>query len=317
MEKLKDYYKILGISENASQDEVKKAYRKLAKQYHPDTHAGEKKAEERFKEISEAYAVLNNPEKRKQYDMMRKNPFAGAGGQGGFDFSNFANQGSGGFRMNFSGAEGGVGSLDDLLGDLFGFGKKRGKQRSNRYDDMFRGSRTRQANRGADIQAQVTVPFDLAVKGGETFVQIPSGKRMKIKIPPGSEEGKKMKLSGQGSPAPAGGTAGDLYIVLHITPSSKFERKGRDIYTSEKISLADAILGTEIEVTTVAGKKIKLKIPAGTDSGKMFRLRGMGVKATDGVGDFYVRIDIQTPKNLSSAQKREFKEWARKAGVLN
>ncbi len=316
MDPKKDYYKILGINENASQDDIKKAYRKLAKQYHPDTHSGDKKAEERFKNVSEAYAVLKDEKKRREYDMMRKNPFAGAG-QNGFGFNPGSQQQGGGFRVNFGeGGSGGFGGFDDLLGSLFGFGGKRsGGFSGSSQQDAFRG-RSRQPRKGADVQAEVSIPFELAARGGETMVQTPTGKRVKLKIQPGTDSGKKMKISGQGSPSPAGGPAGDLYIILKVKPHAKYERKGNDIYATEKINMAQAVLGTEIEVTTIQNKKVKLRIPAGSDSGKLFRLKGLGIQAANGKGDHYVRIEITTPDKLSSKARKSFEEWARGAGLL-
>jgi len=308
MDPRKDYYKILGVGENASQDEIKKAYRRLAKQYHPDTHAGDKKAEERFKDISEAYAALNDPKKRREYDLMRKNPFA----SGRSDFG-----GQGGFRVNFEDLNQGVGGIDDLLGNLFGFGGRRTRAENPFSGDTFRRSRSRQPIKGNDLQMEVTIPFELAVQGGETVIHAPGGKNLKLKIAVNTEDGKKVKMTGRGYPAPHGGQPGDLYVVLHVADHPRFERKGDDIYSSERINIAQALLGTEIEVLTIYNKKVKLKIPAGTDSGKLFRLKGLGIQKPNGKGDHYVRIEIGTPKHMSSGSKKRFEEWARKMGLLS
>ncbi|GAB4339689.1 MAG: J domain-containing protein [Calditrichia bacterium] len=309
MSQQKDYYKILGVSETATPEEIKKAYRKLAVKYHPDKHAGDKSAEERFKEISEAYAVLSDPEKRKQYDLFRRNPFAGSGA-GGFDFGNFQ---SGDFHINFGQSGGG---FEDILGDLFGFGNKR-SARSNVWD-IFSGERQQSSRpqRGKDLETELEIPFTLAVNGGETYVKTLQGKTVKLKIPAGTEDGKKLKIKGQGSPSLYGGEPGDLYVTIKVLPDSRFERKGNDIYSTARISLAEAVLGTEIQVELVNGKKVKLKIPEGTESGKLFRLRGMGVQNGTLKGDHFVRVEIDVPKNLSSQQKKRFKEWAKEAGLL-
>ena len=314
MDPKKDYYKILGVSENATDEEIKKAYRRLALKYHPDRRGGDKEAEERFKEISEAYSVLSDPQKRKEYDMMRKNPFAT--GAGDSFFGGFSS-GPGGFRINFNGSESGFGGLDDLLDSFFGFSRKRSGFDQNVYEDIFTRSQPRQTFRGADVQAEITIPFELAAQGGETMIKTTTGKKIKIKIAPGTEDGKRIKIPGQGAPGPNGGPAGDLYVTLRVAPHPRFERKGLDIYTSETINLAQAVLGTELQITTVDGKKVRLKIPPGTNSGKQFRLKGMGIKTPQGKGDHFVKIEIAVPKNLSQKLKEEFKEWARKAGLLS
>ena len=310
----KDYYKILGISENANQDEIKKAYRKLAKEYHPDTKGGDKAAENRFKDISEAYAILKDPKKRKEYDLLRQNPFGG-GQPGGFNYQDFGGQG-GGFRVNFGDASNDLG-LDDILGNFFGFGKKRGGARHDFDGDPFRQSRRRPPQKGADFQADITIPFELAVNGGETTVQTPTGKRIKLKIHPGMEDGKKVKMTGQGSPGQNGSTSGDLYIIIHVAKHPDFERDGIDLYTNAEINYAQALLGSEIEITTINHKKVKLKIPAGTDSGKTLRLKKLGIQSPQGTGDLYVRVLITSPKNLNNRSKKLFQEWAKSAGLEN
>ncbi|MFZ0390833.1 MAG: DnaJ C-terminal domain-containing protein [Calditrichia bacterium] len=318
MDAKKDYYKILGVSENAPDEEIKKAYRQLAKKYHPDTRSGDKTAEERFKNISEAYSVLKDPKKRKQYDLMRKNPFAGGQGNfGGGGFGGYQDAGSGGFTVNFGNAgQGGAGGIDDLLGSFFGFGGGRSSRHTS-AEDLFSRQHSRGPQKGADVQSELTIPFDLAATGGETVVQTPLGKQVKLKIPAGAEDGKKLKMSGHGSPANGGGKPGDLYIILHVAPHPQYERKGFDIYSSEKINLAGAVLGTNLEVTTIDGKKIKLKVPAGTGSGKTFRLKGLGIISGNSRGDHYVKIEIEVPQHLNSKSRKQFEEWARKEGLLS
>ncbi|UCF63004.1 MAG: J domain-containing protein [bacterium] len=308
----KDYYKILGISVNASQEDIKKAYRKLAKEHHPDAKGGDKAAENRFKDISEAYAVLKDPKKRKEYDLLRQNPFAG-GQSGGFNYQDFRSPG-GGFRVNFGDAGNDFG-LDDILGSFFGFGKKRGGSQPDFGGDPFRQSKRRPPQKGADFQAEITIPFELVVNGGETTVQTPTGKKIKLKIHPGMEDGKKVKMTGQGSPGQNGSPSGDLYIIIHVAKNSDFERDGIDLYTNAEINYAQALLGSEIEITTINNKKVKLKIPAGTDSGKTFRLKKLGIQSAQGTGDLYVRVFITSPKNLSSRSKKLFQEWAKSAGL--
>lgn len=318
MDPKKNYYDILGVSETATADEIKKAYRKLAKKYHPDKQGGNKAAEEKFKDISEAYSILSDPKKRKEYDMMRKNPFAS--GAGGYGYGDFGNAGAGGYRVHFENGEGGgFGGFEDILSSLFGMGRRSSRSGfgTGAEEDIFQRARTQQAMKGADVQAEITIPFELAARGGETMVRTPTGKKIKIKIPAGTDSGKRMKITGQGSPSPHGGAPGDLYIVINVAPHPKFERKGNDLYASEKINIAQAVLGTQIAVKTLDNKTVKLKIPAGTDSGKLFRLKGMGIQNSHTKGDLYVKIEITTPKHLSPKLKKEFEEWARKAGLLN
>lgn len=312
MDPKKDYYKILGVSENASQDQIKKAYRKLAKEYHPDTKGGDKKAEDRFKNISEAYAVLKDSKKRQEYDMMRKNPFAS--GQGGFNFDNFGD--FGGFRVNFGNSRSSSGGLDDLLGSFFGFGGSRAGNGFRTDNDIFSQGRTRQPAKGKDFETTISIPFELAALGGETQVQLPSGKKVRLKITSGTEEGKKVKMTGYGGSAPRGGIAGDIYITIGISSHPHFERKNLDIYSTEEINIAEAIVGTEIKVRTIDNQKVKLKIPAGTDSGKVFRLKKLGIRTNNGQGDHFVKIKITTPKHLNGKSKKLFLEWAKTEGLI-
>jgi DnaJ-class molecular chaperone len=312
MDPKKDYYKILGVSENASQDEIKKAYRKLAKEYHPDTKGGDKKAEDRFKGISEAYAILKDSKKRQDYDMMRKNPFAS--GQGGFNFDNFGDMG--GFRVNFGNSRRSSGGLDDLLGTFFGFGGGRSGNGFRSDNDIFSQGRTRQPAKGRDFETTISIPFELAALGGETQVQIPIGKKVRLKISPGTEGGKKVKMTGYGAPAPRDGIPGDIYITIQVAEHPQFERKNFDIYSTEEINIAQAIVGTDIKVKTIRNQKVKLKIPPGTDSGKVFRLKKLGIRTNNGQGDHFVKIKITTPKHMNVKSKKLFLESAKAEGLI-
>lgn len=305
MDPRKDYYKVLGVSENASQDEIKKAYRKLAKEYHPDKHAGDKNAEERFKDISDAYSILGNAEKRKKYDMFRKNPWASQGGHG------FQGAGPGGFHFEFGGS-----NLDDIFNNLFGGGGQKRSGFSGSFEDLFGGGRNSRSYKGRDVEAKITIGFDLAATGGETVIQTTNGKKVKIKIPAGIENGKKIRIYGQGESTPAGGESGDLYVQINIAPHPEFERKGNNIYKNMRINIAEALLGKEIFVTNIHGKRVKIKIPSGTSSGKIFKLKGMGIQSKSGNGDFLVKIEIEVPDNLNQKQLNEFKEWAHKSGLV-
>ncbi|RMI17087.1 MAG: J domain-containing protein [Calditrichaeota bacterium] len=310
-----DYYAILGVSETATVEEIKLAYRRLAKEYHPDSQGGNKEAEERFKGISEAYAVLSNEKKRREYDLLRRSRLGGSGE--GFHFGG-GHPGS--YQVNFG--ENLFENMQDIFGDLFNrFGGREtapegGYGGRMNPEDLFTG-RAGTASRGADLESTVTIPFNLAVNGGETIITTRMGKRVKLKIPPGIEEGKKIRLRGHGAPSPNGGEPGDLYLIVKVTPHPEFERKGADIYSRIYLNIAEAVLGTEVQVKTVSGKHVKLKIPPGTGSGKIFRLPQLGVKTASGAGDHYVRVEIDVPVGLSRTQKREFEAWAKKIGLIN
>lgn len=303
-----DYYKILGVSENASDDEIKRAYRRLAKKYHPDSQGGDRAAEEKFKQISEAYNTLKDKQKRSQYDMLRRGGFTGTGGSG---------------DTQFHFGEGFFGNMQDLFGSLFGDINGRNASGAHGFSgqgdmgDVFgRRKSTSQSHRGRDVESTLTLPFDLAVRGGETIVSTTGGKKIKIKVAPGTEDGKKIRIRGQGEPGPRGGPAGDLYLIIRVTPHPEFERKGKDIYSTLTINIAEAVLGTEVFVKTISGKKVKLKIPAGTNGGTVFRIPRMGISNDSGIGDHYVRVQIDAVKNLSLAQRKEFKNWAISVGLL-
>jgi molecular chaperone DnaJ len=358
----KDYYHILGVNKNASQEEIKRAFRKLAHQYHPDKSKGN---EEKFKEINEAYQVLSDSHKRFQYDQYGQT-FEQAQAQGGFhgfrdfrDFSSFTDafQGAG-----FDFADLG---LDDIFGDLFGFG----------------GRRERRPRRGQDIQTEMTIDFKEAAFGSEKNIQLEKNiacphchglgiepgskmiicsscqgtgqkeqtqrtifgafrtvttcpdcqgqgekaekncskchgrgiikdrKVLKIKIPAGIDEGQSLRLAGEGQAGAKGASAGDLYIIFHIKPHPKFTRQRNDILSEQEISFTSAALGAKIEIETLEGK-VKLKIPAGTQPGRVFRLRNKGIPYLHGQGrgDQMVQVKIKVPEKLTKRQKELLEE---------
>jgi molecular chaperone DnaJ len=348
----RDYYETLGVSRDAGADELKKAYRKLAMKYHPDRNPGDKSAEERFKDASEAYQVLGDPERRAQYDRFGHAAFEQGGGFGGFDFS------AAGFEDIFS----------DIFGDFFGTSRGRGRTRSQR---------------GEDLRYDLEIRFEDAVFGTERVINVPrlmgceacSGKGTKggaaratcnacrgtgqlrfqqgfftiaktcgqcggqgtvikdpcrscggsgvtqktqslnIKIPPGVDAGSRLKLRGEGEAGRNGGPSGDLYVVIEVEQHPLFARQGNDILCEVPISFPQAALGAEIEVPTIEGK-VKTKVAAGTQSGTLQRLRGKGVPDLrgSGRGDQLVRLVVETPRKLTARQRELLEEFARSSG---
>lgn len=304
-----DYYKVLGLGDNASADEIKKAFRTLAKKYHPDRNKGDKSSEDRFKEISEAYETLSDPGKKSEYDTLRKyGAFSGGGpgrAQNSGDFSQFYRSGPGAgqysFRMN---SADGLGEFEDILSQLFGGKAGFGFDRAD-HGAPFSGKPAR----GADIAADLTVTFMEAVKGTvKTITLRPGDKKLRIKIPRGIENGGKIRLAGQGQPGYNGQNNGDLIITVNVMTDQNFERKGNDIHTSVMISFIDAINGTKVQVRTLT-KTIMLTIPAGTQPGTQLRLKGMGLNVGDFTGDQYVTINVRIPQNLTDRQKELLDEW--------
>jgi molecular chaperone DnaJ len=348
----RDYYETLGVSRTASEDEVKKAYRKLAMKYHPDRNPGDKSAEERFKEASEAYQVLSDAERRAQYDRFGHRAFEQGGGFGGFDFA------ASGFEDVFS----------DIFGDFFGTGRGRGRTR---------------ARRGEDLRYDLEINFEEAIFGGEKVISVPrlatcggcggrgtkggadrlqcpacrgSGQlrfqqgfftiaktcgqcngqgtvikepcrecggsgvvqktqTLSIKVPPGVDTGSRLKLRGEGESGLHGGPAGDLYVIIAVREHPLFTRQDSDIVCEVPVSFPQAALGAEIDVPTLQGK-IKMKIPHGTQSGTVFRLRGKGAPDLRGrgPGDELVRVVVETPRKLTSRQRELLEEFARSSG---
>lgn len=293
-----DYYQILGVSKTASHDEIRKAYRKLARENHPDVKKDDASAAERFKQIQEAYAVLGEEDKRKQYDQFGTTfPKGGPGGGpspgGGYTWST-----GGGQQFDFG----------DLFGDglegLFGGGGGRGKG--------ARGGR-RPAPKGDDVQATVRVPFETATRGGSVDLQLDrSGAKetLGVKIPAGINDGGVMRLAGQGEASPYGGAAGDLLLTVQIEPHRFFRREGADLLVDVPITPAEAALGAKVDVPTLSEGTVVLSIPAGTSSGMKLRLRGKGVTdpQTKQTGDQFVVVKIVVPKEVPAAARELYRQ---------
>ena len=299
----RDYYEVLGVSKNASDDEIKKAYRKLAIKYHPDKNPGDKEAEAKFKEINEAHDVLSDKQKRARYDQFGHAGVGGAGGGfGGFSGNPFGQAGGfnyNGQTFNFEFGNGGV--FDDIIGNLFGFGN------------------ARRPRRGADLQVAVTITFEEAIFGTTKTIDH-NGSSLKVKIPAGIDDGMSIRIRGKGGPAPEGGTEpGDLYVRVRVKPHKSLTREGIIILSEQTIDMVDAALGCEIEVETVDGP-ITMKVPAGTQSGTPFKLSGHGVPfRNDGDrGPHIVTVLVETPKNLSKKQKELLEEFkkSKKRGIF-
>ena len=373
----KDFYAILGVSASASQDDIKKHYRKLASKHHPDKNPNDPKAAERFKEISEAYQVLGDAEKRKQYDEMRRlGAFGGFGGRpggprpgpgagmGGYPGGTGA---SGGFRFEEVDL-GGLGGLGDIFSSMFGGGA---------------GRRPRGPERGQDVEVALEVPFRTAVlgdkvnidlevneecavckgtggaagskaqvcpecggRGSVSFGQggfavqrpcpqclgrgqvptVPCGtcngagevrarKKIAVTVPAGTDTGTKIRLRGQGGRGANNGPTGDLLINFTVQPDRFYKREGLDLVATVPINIAQATLGSKVNVKTIDGKKVSIRIPSGTPSGKRFRVRGQGVKKAEQLGDLIVEVEIVVPDKLTEEQERMMKEFAEAGGL--
>lgn len=293
----KDYYQTLGVARDIDQAALKKAYRKLAQTWHPDRNPGDKKAEERFKEITEAYAVLSDPEKRRQYDQFGETGFHQRFSQEDI----FRNVDLGDLFGNFGGYSGG-GGAEDLFSQLFG-GGGRGRGRGHR-----------QPAKGQDYSMEIGIPLRLALEGGERRVEYRNDhhvEQIKVRIPAGIEEGAKLRVSGKGGPAPAGGRCGDLFLNIRIDPDPQFRREGQDLLVDIYLPYSQLCLGTSAEVPTLKESK-RVKIPAGMQVGGKIRLRGFGVPASAGrpAGDLYAVVQIEIPTQISPEQRELLEKLA-------
>jgi molecular chaperone DnaJ len=362
----KDFYQVLGVPDSASEAEIKKAYRRLAKKYHPDANPDNPQASERFKEISEAHSTLSDSDKRKQYDRMRKyGAFMGGRGAGGGTSTRPPGSGGAGGDFDFDfGNLGNMGGLGDIFSSIFGRGKTEEPPAQN-------------------LETLLEVPFRVAMLGGKVPVTLPvteschtckgtggapgasfstcsecqgrgsvsfgqggfavnrpcpacrgkgrqtsqpcttcrgtgdlrSQRKVMITVPPATESGTKVRLKGQGQPARPGGKAGDLLITFEVKSDRFFRKEGLDLICEVPINIAQAMLGSKIRVRTLEGKKVVLRVPPGTQPGRKFRLKGMGLERNGRKGDQLVQVDVKLPEKLSSKEAQLVKDFADKAGL--
>lgn len=341
----KDYYKILGVSRGASADDIKKAFRKLARKYHPDVNPGDKKAEERFKEINEAYEVLSDAQKRQKYDTLGPNwqeqfgPAAGAGYGGTRRTYTYGGGSPFGSGFDTEGASGFSDFFEALFGRSMG-GRGASGMGGGGFQDMRRRA-------GDNIEQPVEVTLQEAYTGGSrTFSlqstevcptcrgtgevgnktcptcngqgQVPRIKRLQIKIPAGVDNGSRIRVAGEGQPGIGGGPRGDLYLVISVKPDATFERKGDDLYAQVDVGLVKAMLGGDVPVSTPDGRQLRLTIPAETQNGRQFRLTGKGMPHLRGDkhGNLYVRVNVVLPMNLSQDERALFERLAQSRGDI-
>jgi len=316
----KDYYKILGVDKKASAKEIKQAYRKLARKYHPDVNPGDKDAESKFKEINEANEVLSDPEKRKKFDQYGENwqyadQYAQASARpGGGQHTYWTYTQGAPFEFGDM-SSGGYGSIfDSILGD-------------------FTEKRSRRSMRGRDYEYPVEVSLEEVYHGATRVLEMeaeepcPSCKgegcpkcggagrvlqprRIEVKVPPGVKDGSRVRIAGKGGPGVRGGQPGDLYLIVSVRPDKRFQRSGDDVTVEVPVKLTDAVLGGEAEVPTLAGKKLALKIPPETQNGKVFRLAGQGIPHLNknGRGDLFAKVMVELPAKLTDKEKQLFEE---------
>lgn len=285
----KDFYKILGVSKTASDAEIKKSYRSLSRKYHPDVNRDNPGAEARFKEVSEAYSVLSDKNERAEYDQIRTMQ-------------------SGGPRFSAGGSQGG---FEDVFGGMFGGGMPRSAPTGD-YGDLFSGlfggggggfNGYREPTKGRDVVSRVTIDLKTALAGTDVTLEGPGGKKITARVPAGVKDGQKVRLRGKGHPSPDGGKAGDVIITVGVPKHQIYSRDGDHLRIEVPITFGEATLGATVEVPTIDGEIVKVKIPAGTPSGKVLRVKGKGVRAGAALGDLLVELQVAVPSHLSGAAK--------------
>ena len=302
----KDFYKVLGVSKDADEATIKKAYRKLARTWHPDQNKGNPEAEERFKEIGEAYTVLSNPEQRQQYDAIRAmgaggfRGGAGGGGAAGVNFEDIfgAFGGGNGGNVRFSTSGGGAGiNLDDIFGAFGGFGGAHGSP----YQQA--------PQKGEDLHASTRITLKQSLSGVNIKLAV-SGKPMTVKVPKGIKDGQSVRLRGKGKASINGGSAGDLIVTIHVEEDPVYSREGNDLRMTLPVTFAEATLGANVELPLIDGSTVTVKVPSGSDSGRTLRLKGRGVATKKGTGDLLATISVVVPKDLTPEQLDSIKSLA-------
>ncbi|HEV7813242.1 MAG TPA: DnaJ C-terminal domain-containing protein [Leifsonia sp.] len=304
----KDFYAVLGVSKDATPAELKKAYRKLARNYHPDANPGDAAAEAKFKEISEANAVLSDDEQRHEYDQMRamgagraRFTAGGGGQQGGFE-DVFGGMFGGAAPRTSHSPSGGAG-FEDIFGGMFGGGGGFGQSTGG-----FRG--TGAPSKGRDYTATTTVDFLTAIKGDTVRLQPSEGRPMNVKIPAGVADGQKIRIRGKGEPSVDGGTPGDLVLTVAVRRHPVFERDGLNLRVDVPVTFVEATLGATIEVPTLGGDPVRLRVAPGTPSGRVLRVKGRGVETSKGTGDLLATVQVAVPSHLSPAAEKALAKFA-------
>lgn len=308
----KDFYAVLGVSKTADGTEIKKAFRKLARTLHPDHNPGDAKAEAKFKEVGEAYAVLSDTKQRQQYDQLRAmtggarfsaGPGGGGGSSGGFEdlfgglFGGGGGGGAGAPRARYTQQGGGAG-FEDILGGLFGGGAGGG-----------RGGGFRSPRPGADLAATTSLPFRQAVEGSTVTLAV-EGRNVTARIPAGVRDGQKIRLRGKGRPGEQGGPVGDLVMTVRVSPHPVFTLDGNNLRLSLPVSFDEAALGATVTVPTFDGETVRLRVPEGTPSGRVLRMRGKGITTPKGTGDLLVTVQVVVPQKLTGAAREAVEAFA-------
>jgi curved DNA-binding protein len=306
-----DYYEVLGVKKDSSAQDIKKAYRKLAMKYHPDRNKGDKEAEEKFKKLSEAYAVLSDPEKRKEYDTFGASGFQQRYSQEdifrGFDLGDILKEfGLGGMGGGFRASSGQGSPFETFFFHGGGPGAGGASYRT-----------TQQPVQGSDLTYELSVSLNEVLSGSEKTISLRRENKtenVSVKIPKGIKAGQKLRLAGKGSPSPYGGPPGDLFLIMKEQPHPVFTREGNNLIVEQRIPFSKACLGSEISVKSLEGKELKVKVPAGIQSQSKLRLKGHGLPAgkTGSRGDVYVKITVDVPQDLTTEQKKLIKELADK-----